>query len=136
MFHRCASPAQSLVLFATLQQAHGAQAALSQHAPAAISLKSVPLHTAPSVGPPTGPQPAAPLPAAPQAQRQAQQPLPAQPLPDAAPQGLPPPGRPPLPPGMRAQALPQRDGVGATMRPLYAAPGRPTHMVGAELGAL
>lgn len=133
------------MLFSTLQQAHAAQEMLAQRAaqgfpPAITSIVSIPLHGAPPGMP--GPLFAAAPPPMPQQQAAPQfQPgmegAPPAPMQQVAPQGPLPMGRPPLPPGIKQQpapaAQPQREAIGATMRPLYAAPGRPGHVVRAVL---
>lgn len=131
-------PLQSSVLFATLQQATGAQEAFAQggaagQAPATTSLVSIPLHAPLQQAAPSAPFPAAPT-------QQQQQPAPQ--VPQQRPAQFPPAGAPPLPaaalsqaapaqavppPQVRQQAAglqPQGDStkVGSTMRPLYAAP--------------
>ena len=142
---------QSLVLFATLQQAHAAQDAFAQLGPggtAATSLVSIPLHQPLVVTQPTAPgqqqympgaaQPAvAPLPPEPhepsatQAVPQAYAPLGASVPQAAAQQLLPPqpmtlPQQLPLPQHQMASQQQQREAV--TMRPLYAGP-RPAYLV-------
>ena len=133
---------QSTVLFATLQQAQGAADVFARpdsdgRVAAATRLVSLPLHAPPEhFFPP--PVPRQPVAGAPQPQPAGHM---AQPTAE----------RPPLPPGMRAQSQPQpqpqpqphprqppqqqRESIGATMRPLYAAP-RPGHMVRRGLAPL
>ena len=126
----------STVLFATLQQAQGAADVFAQpnqdgHVAAATSLVSLPLHAPPEhfFPPPMPRQPVVRVPQIQSAGHMAQQ------APSTA-------ERPPLPPSIRAHPQPQlqpqplprqpqppqRESIGATMRPLYAAP-RPGHMV-------
>lgn len=140
----CSPALQSTLRFATLQQAQAASDMFAQRGPdgrpgATTSLVSLPLHAPPELFFPPAPVPPQ-LPEVlpmPQPQPQPAVPMPQLRAPPVAhvPQQAPPAiDRPPLPPGMRFQPPPhaqqqqQREGVGATMRPLYAAP-RPGHAV-------